>query len=172
MDQIFTLHFLPQYYISQKRKLFCAFVDYKKAFDFVYRSYLWSKLLKSNINGKVFIVIHALCSNFKTCVRGRTSDSSFFACNVDVRQGENLSPLLFSIHLNDFQEYISKFFAGLPQISEKVINFGELDMYLNLYCLLYADDTIVLLRTGVPYHPPQANRMVWHVAVVYIRVAC
>ena len=35
---------------------------------------------------------------------------SFLPCNAGVRQVENLSPLLFSIYLNDFQSYVSNNF--------------------------------------------------------------
>ena len=28
-------------------------------------------------------------------------------CNVGVRQGENLSPLLFSLYLNDLEEFLA-----------------------------------------------------------------
>ena len=36
--------------------LFCAFIDYKKAFDSVQRGLLWGKLLNSGVNGKVLRV--------------------------------------------------------------------------------------------------------------------
>ena len=32
--------------------------------------------------------------------------SEYFASNVGVRQGENLSPLLFSLYINDLEEYL------------------------------------------------------------------
>ena len=34
LDHIFALHILSKFYIDQKKPLFCAFVDYSKAFDF------------------------------------------------------------------------------------------------------------------------------------------
>ena len=37
------------------QKLFCAFIDYKKAFDSVQRGLLWGKLLNSGVNGKVLL---------------------------------------------------------------------------------------------------------------------
>ena len=36
-DNIFVLHGLITHLINQGKKLFCAFVDFKKAFDFINR---------------------------------------------------------------------------------------------------------------------------------------
>ena len=71
------------------------------AFDSVKRSLLWKKLLKYHIDGKLFKVIHSLYANAKSCVRLEHAESEFFVSNVGVRQGENLSPILFSLFLND-----------------------------------------------------------------------
>ncbi len=45
LDHVFTLHCIIDLYISKKKKLYCAFVDYRKAFDTVDRSHLWQKVL-------------------------------------------------------------------------------------------------------------------------------
>ena len=52
MDHIFVLHALTEIAKTQKKKLFCSFIDFSKAFDSVWRVGLWKKLLASNINGK------------------------------------------------------------------------------------------------------------------------
>ena len=52
LDHIFTLHHLINILKKRKRKLYCAFVDFKKAFDTVPRMQLWYKLQKHNITGK------------------------------------------------------------------------------------------------------------------------
>ena len=44
-------------------------VDYKKAFDLVDRSSLWSKLISHGMNGKVMSVIFNLYHHAKSCVR-------------------------------------------------------------------------------------------------------
>ena len=68
-DHIFNLKCLIDLYLFRGRKLFCAFIDYKKAFDSVNRTYLWQKLLSNNIDGKIFKIIHSLYANAKSAVR-------------------------------------------------------------------------------------------------------
>ncbi|CAL4059828.1 unnamed protein product [Meganyctiphanes norvegica] len=68
LDHIFALQILENFYINNKKRLFCAFVDYSKAFDFIDRAYLWQKVFDSNINGKVLNVIRNMYKNAKSCV--------------------------------------------------------------------------------------------------------
>ena len=146
LDHIFALHILSNYYIQEKKQLFCAFVDYSKAFDFVDRTYLWQKLLNSNVNGKVLNVVRNMYKNAKSHVSVNNILSDSFPCQVGVRQGENLSPLLFAIYLNDFKTFLSEKYIGLTRISESISN--ELNLYLKIFCLLYADDTLVLAESA------------------------
>ena len=43
---MFTLHAIIEYYKNKKGRVYCAFVDYCKAFDRIDRASLWAKLLK------------------------------------------------------------------------------------------------------------------------------
>jgi len=43
IDNIFVLHVLIELYFSFGKKLFCTFIDFRKAFDTVSRSGLWKK---------------------------------------------------------------------------------------------------------------------------------
>ncbi len=83
------------------KKLYCAFVDYRKAFDSVNRIALWHKLLSYNIDGKCFKIIHNMYDKAKSCVSSNNTISDYFTSHTGVRQGENLSPILFSLFLND-----------------------------------------------------------------------
>ena len=58
LDHIFALHSLVEFYLTRRKRLYCAFIDYKKAFDLVDRSSLWSKLIACGINGNVLKVIY------------------------------------------------------------------------------------------------------------------
>ena len=57
MDHIFVLHALTELAKKQKKKLFCSFFDFSKAFGSVWRVWLWKKLLTSNINQNCFYTI-------------------------------------------------------------------------------------------------------------------
>ena len=56
-DSLFVMHSLISLYLSSGKKLFCAFVDIKKAFDIVWRIGLWQRLIKNKVGGKMFRVI-------------------------------------------------------------------------------------------------------------------
>ena len=145
LDHIFALNLISQFYISQGKKLYCAFVDYSKAFDFIDRAYLWQKLINLNINGKMFNVIRNMYENAKSHVSANNILSDPFPCQVGVRQGENLSPLLFAMFLNDFKAFLKLKYNGLKHVSASILN--ELNIYLKIFCLLYADDTIILAES-------------------------
>ena len=40
-DQVFALKTIVDYYLQKRKRLYCAFIDYKKAFDLVDRKSLW-----------------------------------------------------------------------------------------------------------------------------------
>ena len=93
LDHIFVLHTVIDLYLREKKRVFCAFIDYKKAFDLIDRQHLWSKLVAHDINGRVLQVIHAIYRNAKSRVVNNGVKSGMFDCNVGVRQGKNLSPI-------------------------------------------------------------------------------
>ena len=66
------------------------------------------KLLNNDINGKILNVIKSLYVNAKSCVKLNGKISEYFSCCKGVRQGENLSPVLFAIYLNDFHAFLDK----------------------------------------------------------------
>ena len=106
-DNIFVIHCIIEYLRVRKLKTYCAFIDFQKAFDSVWRVGLWSKLLSINITGKIFNIIKNMYKDIKSCVSYNGETSAFFACKNGVRQGENLSPLLFSLFLNDLESHLS-----------------------------------------------------------------
>jgi len=145
VDHVFSLKALIDLFFKGKQKLFCAFVDYAKAFDTVWRDGLWYKLNKSGVynTSKLYKIIVKMYEGIKSCVFAGNVKSDFFASNAGVRQGENLSPMLFSLYINDLEKYlISKGNTYLDFRDEMSNN------YMKLMVLLYADDTILLSNSA------------------------
>ena len=73
--------------INNRNQLFCAFIDFTKASDYIMRS--------------VF-------THVKSRVKYMNQLSDSFECLLGVRQGECLSPFLFSIFINDIEDMFIK----------------------------------------------------------------
>jgi len=136
-DTIFVLHSVIQHLLNKKKKLFVAFIDFTKAFDYVVRDILWYKLIKLGIRGKLLNIIRSMYSIVKSRVKYDNEVSDSFTCMVGVRQGESLSPFLFAMYLNDIEEYLlTNNYDGI-----------SLDT-LKLFIMLYADDIMVFKKGG------------------------
>ena len=108
-DAIFALHSLINSTLRKGKRLYCCFVDYSNAFDSVSHYKLWQKLVRIGITGKLFNVIKSMYSKLKYCVKLNGKCSEFFNCSYGLMQGESLSPLLFSLYVNDMEiELIEK----------------------------------------------------------------
>ena len=141
IDHIFALHALIEIMKFEKKKLFCSYIDFSKAFDSVWRIGLWRKLLRNEINGNFFRVIHNMYQNIKSCVSVGGENSLFFTSNCGVRQGDNLSPVLFSMFLNDLEDHMMS--DRVNGISVACDN-DQITYFMKIYILLYADDTLIL----------------------------
>ena len=131
-------------HLAQKEKLFVTFIDYEKVFDKVDHGFLWRKLGQAQVTGKVLKIIQNLHQKTKACVWGNGEVSDVFDCNIGVRQGDNLSPLLFILFLNDFNTFMQSRYKGICLTPDQNSN---LRILLKLYSLLYADDTILPSET-------------------------
>lgn len=139
LDHIFLLKSVIDQFKWKRKKLFCLFVDYTKAFDMIWREGLWYKLVKNNVKGKILAVIKSTYVNVISCVMlNQELSSETFLCNVGVRQEENWSPMLLTYYVNDFEE------AFLSQ-NCKFIDFDDdfVNCYVKLFVLIYADDTVI-----------------------------
>ena len=138
LDHIFVINNLIDIFKLKKKKLFCCFVDYTKAFDSIWREALWHKLINNGIQGKILNVIKNLYAQVKSCVFLNGNKSDFFISARGVRQGENLSPLLFSLFVNDIEQEFIKHGGKFIDIDDLWNNF------IKIMVLMYADDTIIL----------------------------
>ena len=131
---------------NRKKKRFCAFVDFEKAFDKAWRDGLWHKMLTNNITGKMWTLIKNMYQGIKSRIVHDNEISEYFMCNNGLRQGENLSPFLFSLYLNDVEDYfVMNDVIGLENLNNDVRD--TLGIYFKLFILLYADDTVLISET-------------------------
>ena len=144
IDHVSIISSIMSTYLAQKKKLFVTIIDYEKAFDKVDHGVLWQKLGEAKITGKVLGVIQSPYQKTKALVRVNGELTDVFDCNIGVRQGDKLSPLLFIIFLNDFNNLIRTDFEGICLNAERS---EELTTFLKMYSLLYADDTLQLSET-------------------------
>ena len=103
-DNIFVLHGVINHLLNENKKLYAAFIDYTKAFDYVVRENMWYKLLKCGLRGRIIDIIRSMYENIKSRVKYDNQLSNDFTCLLGVHQGECLSPFLFPIYVNDLEE--------------------------------------------------------------------
>ena len=136
-DHMFVLKSIIDTYCHNKvGRIFACFVDFRKAFDTVIHSGIKYKLLKLGVGSKFYNLIKSMYANSKSCIRLSNTVTKFFDSRLGVKQGDNLSPNLFKIFINDLPDY----FEGTP---DPVI----LDCK-SLHCLMYADDVIILSQSA------------------------
>jgi hypothetical protein len=119
--------------LSVKKRLYCCFVDYTiKAFDSVQRVMLWYKLYHIGVRCKLLQVIKSLYLNVTTCVQ--VDGFNYFTNELGLIQGEVLSPILFSLYVNDCEmAFINSTCSSIPlEVKD-----------LNLFLLMYADDVVI-----------------------------
>ena len=107
-DNIFILNNLITHCLNNNDQLYCAFVDFTKAFDFVVRDILWFKLIRTGVRGKMLNMIKSIYSCVKSRVKHDNTLSEPFTCNIGVRQGECLSPFLFAMYVNDLEAELAR----------------------------------------------------------------
>ena len=138
IDCVFILQsLLYKVLYKEKRKLYCAFIDFRKAFDLVYRNGIWYKLLQDNVSTKFVNMLQSMYKSVKVCIRANSNISDFIDSYTGVKQGETLSPLLFIMFLNDMYTCILDDDADLISLNE-----------LQLFLLLFADDTVMFSYTA------------------------
>ena len=137
-DHILTLKILIDKYVNavSRSYLFVCFVDFRAAFDTVWRRALLYKLVKMGVGGNFLNVIDSMYSNVLYRVKLDGYLSKSIPSSIGVKQGCVLSPLLFNLFLSD-----------LPNIFSRNCHPVELsDLKLN--CLMFADDLVLVSQSA------------------------
>jgi hypothetical protein len=135
IDHIFTLLACVQRQLLNHNKLYVAFIDFKKAFDFVDRVRLWNILQSMGVSGKMRRAIRSIYTVVKAKVRVGADVTDTFLCPRGLKQGEQCSPILFSFLINELANDISLNGKHGIVLSPDLIE---------LFILLFADDVILM----------------------------
>ena len=138
LDHILTLKNIIDKYINRtsRKYLFVCFVDFKAAFDSIWRQALFYKLAHLNIGGNFLRTIQSMYSNVQYSVKLQGGISRPFASTVGLKQGCVLSPSLFNLYMSDF-----------PDIFDSTCDLVTLKDS-NLSCLMFADDVVLMSESS------------------------
>ena len=119
------------YFNNRDTPVYCCFLDLSKAFDLVEFSKLFDKL-KNRVNS-IFIRLLAYIYVFQSCcVDWGGTRSTTFNVSCGIRQGAVLSPIFFSIYINELFHILEK--SGFGCFIENIF-YGIVG---------YADDLVLL----------------------------
>ena len=144
LDQCAILHEL----ITASKKKFkshpcVGFLDIKAAYDSVDRSILFEKCSRNGMLPQIVETLRQLFDFNSACIQIGGSKSRSFKMKAGVQQGSLLSPILYSIFLDDIKDKLQK---G-PGLKFKVKPTSTKDMMTparKINALLYADDIAVI----------------------------
>lgn len=129
-DNIFNLCSIIDLFLAKERgKLFCFFVDFKAAFDSIDREALFYKLFNLGVSNKFINILRGLYKDTESYVWCPGGLTEGFRTINGLKQGCLLSPLLFSLFIDDLQSNLG---GG--------VNIDD----LNIKILLYADDVVIM----------------------------
>ena len=131
IEQIVSLRLLIDYAFRKKKKLYCLFVDFSKAYDRVPRVKMISHLRSMGCGKRMLLALHGIYKCTKNILK-----SAIISSAIGVRQGAPISCLLFVM-------YIDKM---IKMIKEQIGEDGYLGM---LHALLMMDDTVILATSRV-----------------------
>ena len=134
-DSIFILTQTIEICRKEKRDLYLAFVDLRKAFDRVSRKELWDCMERLNFNEDSVNIFRELYTQMRKCVSIQGGTSDWFGSDIGVRQGCVASPTLFCLIVSELGIILEK--------KERGVKLGD----LKIPALFFADDMVLMSNT-------------------------
>jgi retron-type reverse transcriptase len=132
---IFALKQTVSYYTSNGSPVYLCFLDAKKAFDRVNHWTLFKKLLDRGTPKYLVNIMKYWYREQEFVIKWGETMSESFHCNNGIRQGGQLSPLLYNIYIDDLNEQLNKANCGC-MVGGRSVN-----------ALSYADDMVLMAPT-------------------------
>ena len=102
-DHIPVLKTLIDFYKLHKKPLFACFIDFRKAYDIVWREGLFFELIQNGCSKNFVRILLSMYSSVKYKVKLSSGSTPVFSSNIGLKQGCNMSPSLFNVFINDIQ---------------------------------------------------------------------
>ena len=134
-DHVLTVKTLIDKYLSQNKKLYLCFLDFKKAYDTVWRISLLSKLQSYGISNRFINLLYIMYSKPKLSTQLQNGLTRAFPTTIGLKQGCNLSPILFNLFI-DINNIFDEISFQPAQLADILVN-----------SLLYADNLILVLES-------------------------
>jgi hypothetical protein len=134
-DHVFVLKTLIDKYTKKLGKsLYACFVDFKSAYDTIWRDGLLYKLIEVG-TGKFFLkMIQNMYASVSYCIKSESGGlTPTIQSSRGLKQGGVLSPTLFNIYLYDLPTNLVDALSSPVWLDNEQVN-----------CLMYADDLILL----------------------------
>ena len=131
-DHIFSLSSIIRNRLNNGKPTFAAFLDMEKALDKVDRNLLLLRLLQYGIDDKMYYSIRNMYVDNIARVKVNNLFTDWFNVSSGVRQGDNLSPVLFNLYIIELAIELKKMNYGVDIGGKKVC------------LLLYADDIVII----------------------------
>jgi len=145
IDNIYILNSLIDYSVTMNKPLYAFFIDYKAAFDSISWEALFYKLNSYNIPSKLIRLLKCIYEGAHCRIRLKEGNTELFYTKSGVKQGCVLSPLLFSLFLNDLDVFID------PEHNLGV----KLEDNVKIRLLKFADDIVI-----ITHDPKQLQHMI------------
>jgi hypothetical protein len=127
---------LDHYVIERKKPLYVCFIDVRKAYDLLWRDGLIARLHHVGVKGTMLRVIRNMLDNTTASVLINDSLTEPVKIANGVRQGDNLSPMLFNIFFDSLSDCLNAVSApAIPKVSVGTVKFNH---------LMYADDLMLI----------------------------
>ena len=140
-DHVLTLKTLIDKYLDRNQNLYICFVDFSKAYDSIWRKYLFHKLSTYGIHKNFISLLEDMYMKSKLSISLPSGTTHFFPSSAGLKQGCNLSPIIFNLLINDIGDIFDQDQCQPPSI-----------LKLSLNHLLYADDLVLISEQKLAYN--------------------
>ena len=125
IDNVYTLNEVVQGRLREDKP---TYLDVQKAYDTVWRDGLWLELC---VKGKMWRVVKGMYEVSRSAVLLDGGKSKMFRVEQGVAQGCSLSPILFSVFINDLLKEVEEAGVGVQLCNDK-----------SMTGMLFADDFV------------------------------